>query len=231
MTISYTKSYIVFPLLSLLAVGAAFAQDRFTAYWEPQLAINYSVIGTYSHNFSLGNRSYLLRDDDLQFSVRQLDLVHFSNLQIRDDQSVALGIQYRLRKNFGEGRGNEVRLTQQYNITHGTERLRYGHRIRSEQRMAQNLTIHRFRYRSTVDFPLEGLKLDVGEPYFAGSLESLLSVGKGIAAEYDQRFSANLGWLLHKTTKIQTGVEYRLENYTHNTQQIFFITSSLVLSL
>ncbi|MEH6680666.1 MAG: DUF2490 domain-containing protein [Sediminicola sp.] len=229
MTISFIRQIpVLFPLL--LIPAAVFSQGNFTAYWEPQVAINYGVTPTYSHNFSIGNRNYVLKDGDLQVSGRQVDIAHFSNLQVFGNQSIALGVQYRFRSNFGDGGNNELRLTQQYNITHGAEKVRYGHRLRTEQRITKSSTIHRFRYRGTVDFPLNGLKLDVGEPYFAGSLESLLSVSQHIRPNYDQRFSTTIGWLLNEHTKIQGGLEYRLENYTHATEQVFFIQSSLVLS-
>lgn len=106
-----------------------------------------------------------------------MDLAHFSKLKIRDNQSIALGLQYRFRQNFENGE-NELRLTQQYNITNKPNAVRFGHRLRTEQRITNSLTTHRFRYRFALDFPLVGEKLDTGEPYFVGSFENLLSVAK-----------------------------------------------------
>lgn len=216
---------------ALLGFQSLLAQENLTGYFQPNIALNYKVTDNYKHNFSLAKRSFIFEDEASTFRVRQLDLVHFSNLKIRDNQSIALGIQYRFRENFESSRSNELRLTQQYNLTSKPRIVRYGHRFRSEQRITSNLTIYRFRYRITLDFPLQGEQLDIGEPYFVGNLEALLSVANKNLPEYDQRFTANFGWLLGEKTKLQTGLEYRFEDYTHETSSIFFVLTSLILSL
>jgi hypothetical protein len=62
-----------------------------------------------------------------------------------------------------------------------------GYRVRAEQRITDKPTIHRFRYRFAIDFPLQGEALDVGERYAVFSAKSLLSVAKALLPEYDQR--------------------------------------------
>jgi len=229
MTMYFTRWF--FSLLLLLSLASVRAQENLTAYWQPQVAVNYKVSGSYSHNFSLANRNYIFDDEVATLRVRQLDLAHFSNLKIQGNQSVALGIQYRFRNTF-EDRENELRLTQQYNITHKPLAIRYGHRLRAEQRITNSLTTHRFRYRFAVDFPLQGEKLDPGEPYFVGSLESLLSVAKQNVPEYDTRLSGQIGWELNGGLKFQMGVEYRIEDFTASQpQNVLFLLTSAQLSL
>jgi len=92
-------------------------------------------------------------------------------------------------------------------------------------------TVHRFRYRFTLDFPLEGEKVDVNEAYLILNTEALLNAARGRKAKYDQRFTAALGWLLDEKAQLQAGLEYRLENYTGNTQTVLFLNSSLIFSL
>lgn len=207
------------------------AQENFTGYFQPSLALNYGVATDYSHNFSIANRNYFYDDEAYGLRTRQLDLVHFSKLKVGDNKSLGLGIQYRFRKIFESEKDNEIRLTQQYNVTFRPRVLRIGHRIRTEQRITPSSTVQRFRYRFALDRPLQGEELNVGEAYFIGSAEALLSVSKSSAPQYDQRFSTSLGWLLTKNYKIQLGVEYRFENYTEITEHVFFIVSSLVVSL
>jgi hypothetical protein len=230
MTMSCIKNYL-FVLGLLCITSEAWCQGDFVSYWQPGFAVNYKVAPGYEHNFSLTKRSFTYRDSDWQFEVRQLDLVHFSNLRLMDNQSIGFGIQYRFRKVFEPDMGNELRLTQQYNITFRPRIVRVGHRLRSEQRIFNELTIHRFRYRFALDRPLIGEKLDVGEPYFVGTLESLLSVGRGTAPQYDQRVGLNLGWLLSEKSKIQAGLEYRREDFTATGADVLFLNTSLVLSL
>ncbi|RNC92533.1 MAG: DUF2490 domain-containing protein [Allomuricauda sp.] len=226
-----TMCCIRFLLFGLLFTShLLLAQENFTGYFQPQIAFNYEVSPFYSHNFSLENRNYFIQEGRSQFQVRHLHLAHFSNLKIKDNQSIALGIQYRFRETFDEG-SNEIRLTQQYNITNRPFVVRFGHRLRAEQRILKSLTIHRFRYRFSLDFPLQGERLDIGEAYLIGNVETLLSVPKSTNPEYDQRFTLNIGWLLNKELKFQIGAEYRFEDFMEGTQHVLFFLSTLNFSL
>jgi hypothetical protein len=229
MTTCFIKNFL-FGFI-FLGFNILVAQDNFTGYFQPQVAVNYKVSNNYKQNFSIAQRNYIFEDESSTFRTRQIDIVHFSNLKIRGNQSLALGIQYRFRQNFETSKQNELRLTQQYNITFKPRVVRFGHRLRSEQRITKELTIYRFRYRFSLDFPLQGEQLDIGETYFVGNIEALLSVANANVPEYDQRFTANFGWLLREKTRLQIGVEYRFEDYTHQTENILFALTSLVLSL
>lgn len=228
MTTSYTNRvfFVAFSFCSALFYG----QDRFTTYLQPQIAVNYKVSTFYSHNFGLENRNYLIEEGNTEFRVRHLHFSHFSNLQLKGDQSIAIGIQYRFRDWFDDG-SNELRFTQQFNVTSRPQVVRFGHRFRTEQRITKNLTIHRFRYRFSIDFPLQGERLDVGEPYFVGNLESLLSLAKNAKPEYDKRLTIHLGWLLNEEIKFQFGMEYRIENFSADYENVLFALSSLNFSL
>ncbi|MEX0316257.1 MAG: DUF2490 domain-containing protein [Allomuricauda sp.] len=200
-------------------------------YWQPQLAVNYPVSKAYSHNVSLANRTYLVNMGESKFKTRQIDIAHFSKFSLQDNQSIALGVQYRFRNIF-ENKSNELRFTQQYNFTHRPLAVRYGHRLRTEQRITSDLTIHRFRYRFNLDFPLKGEKLDIGEPFLVIGNENLLSVSKGNSPEYDIRLNSQLGWKFDKGLKLLIGMEYRLEDYTSTSpQNVLFLLTSMQLSL
>lgn len=229
MTMCFIKR-LCYGLIPLLFQSVA-AQDNFTGYWEPEVALNYKVGANYSHNFSLDIRNYTYQMENLQLRTRHLDITHFSKLDIGHGQSLAIGAQYRFRGVFEDEEQNELRFTQQYNITHQRGNIRFGDRLRTEQRITSDQTIHRFRYRFALDFALQGEKLDVGEPYFVASTESLLSVAKGNGPEWDQRITTNIGWLLNGHTKFQTGLEYRFEDYTKKTENVLFLFSSLIFSL
>lgn len=226
---SFTKR-ILFGSILVLSFSAN-AQENFTGFWQPQAALNYRVSSGYHHNFSLSNRSFLYREENQEFTVRQLDLVHFSKIVVKDNQSIAFGIQYRLRETF-DGGSDELRLTQQYNLTKRPSVVRWGHRFRSEQRITRNPIVHRFRYRFAIDFPLSGQKLDVGEAYLVGSVEKLLSLSKGQSSQYDARFNGQIGWQLGEEVKFQFGVEYRFEDYTaQQVNHVAFLLTSIQLTL
>ena len=230
MTMSCIKSPILLGL-ALLAFAMLRGQDNLTGYWEPEIALNYKVSSSYAHNFSMDMRQYTYEGSDLQLRARHLDISHFSKLTIGPQQSVAFGIMYRFLETFENDRQNELRLTQQYNMTHRSGNVRLGNRVRTEQRISPDRTIHRFRYRFALDLPLQGEKLDVGEPYFVASTESLLSVARDMGPEWDQRVTTHIGWLLNPKARFQTGLEYRAENYAQNVENVIFLLSSLVFSL
>ncbi|WP_400075236.1 DUF2490 domain-containing protein [Winogradskyella sp. R77965] len=207
-----------------------FSQSDFEGLGETSFSLNHKVSGDYKINFAVRSRYYLYQDNDFNFENRQLDMVHFSTLNLDYNHSLSLGVQYRLRESI-DGGSNELRLTQQFNYTKRNLALRFGHRVRFEQRILENLTILRSRYRFALDFPLNGEKLDVGENYLITSMETLLSHSKKIKPELDNRTTVHLGWLVSETLKMQFGLEYRFEALNIKTEEKLFILTSLILKV
>jgi len=206
------------------------SQNNFESLGETAFALNHKVSYNYKMNFAARSRYYLYKDQNFNFESRQIDLVHFSTINLDYNHSLSLGIQYRIRASI-DGGNNELRLTQQFNHTKKNLALRFGHRIRFEQRILEDLTILRSRYRFALDFPLNGEKLNVGENYLITSTETLLSKSKKIKPELDLRATAHLGWLISEKTKIQFGLEYRLEALNINTEEKLFLLTTFILKV
>ncbi|SIS40890.1 Protein of unknown function [Zobellia uliginosa] len=224
----YIKRFFI--VFGVLMGSLAYCQENLTGYFQPDISLKYKVNTHYSHSFKVAQRAYIY-EDDFSYRIRQIDLVHFSSFKVDSKQGLALGVQYRFRESFDEPEENELRIVEQYKYSHRNETLNMGSRFRAEQRISPSLTIHRFRYRLAIDFPLKGEELAVGDPYFSASAEALLSVAKGDKPEYDQRLTSHVGWLLGQGTKLEIGAEYRAEDYTHTTEHIFFLLTSLIFSL
>lgn len=207
-----------------------FSQNDFESLGETSFALNHKVNGDYKINFAVRSRYYLYQDNDFNFENRQLDMVHFSTLNLDYNHSLSLGVQYRLRESIDRG-SNELRLTQQFNYTKKNLALRFGHRVRFEQRILDNLTILRSRYRFALDFPLNGEKLDVGESYIITSMEALMSKSKKIKPEIDHRTTAHLGWLVSEKLKLQFGIEYRFEALNIKTEEKLFALTTFILKI
>ncbi|WP_158974593.1 DUF2490 domain-containing protein [Cellulophaga sp. L1A9] len=218
-------------LIAFFILKPLLAQNNFTGYIEPQIAVNHKFSSIYGTNFSVGSRTYFYKEKGIELQTRQLDFAHFSELKVSSNQSIALGIQYRFRAPFETEKENELRITEQYNHTFKPSAIRYGLRTRIEQRIAPSLTTHRFRFRCAADMPLKGEKLDIGEPYFILSTESLLSIAKTKKPSYDQRFSSQVGYKLSTFTKLQIGLEYRIEDYNKALAHVLFINSAFVITL
>ena len=205
-----------------------YAQNDFEGLGETSFAINYKVNSDYKINFSVRSRYFLYQDNNFNFENRQLDVIHFSSLSLDYNHSLSVGIQYRIRESI-DGGNNELRLTQQFNYTKSNAALRFGHRVRFEQRLFEDITILRSRYRFTLDFPLEGEKLDIGETYLITAMEALLSHSKANKSELDHRTTLQIGWLVSEVLKLQLGLEYRFEAFNINAKEKLFVLTSLIL--
>jgi len=226
---SYTKILLVL-LACFASLNTLFSQSDFEGLGETSFAVNTDINSIYKANFAVRSRYYLYQEDNFNFKNRQLDFVHFSTLNLDYNHSVSLGVQYRIRESI-DGGSNELRLTQQFNYTKKREAIRFGHRVRFEQRILEDLTILRSRYRFALDFPLNGEKLDIGETYIVGSIEALLSNSKNEKPEIDHRTTAHIGWLVSKSLKLQFGMEYRFEAFNLNTEQKLFLLTSGILKI
>jgi len=210
---------------------AMWGQEDLSLLLQPTISFNYSVSPTYFHNFSVAQRVSYLSLGQENLEVRNIDLSHFSNFKWGVNRSVGLGILYRFREAFEGENTDELRLTQQLNLVSRNHSLRYGHRLRSEQRFFSTETLHRFRYRFAVDGPLQGKKLDPGELYWIGGLEGILTVGKGTGPIYSLRTGGWLGYLATKVLKIQVGGEYRIVDLWDGNRPFLFLLTSLVITL
>ena len=223
-----TKLIIIFYCF-LLPIGLI-AQNNFSVLAEPAFTLNYDATQKYRTNFSVRTRAFLYDDNTLLYKTRQIDLSHFSTLVLNSTQNISLGILYRFRENFEEN-DNELRLSQQFNITNNNEALRFGHRILIEQRIFPRFVTLRSRYRLALDFPLNGATLDVKEWYLVTSVEGLLSINNQSKPILDQRSNIFLGRLFSKKLRVQVGTEYRLEALNIHTRQRLFLLSNVIYKL
>ena len=215
----------------MLVIGiSGSAQDQFEVFNENAFAVRHGFSKAYSVNFELSSRAYVYTQDAVSFVTRQVQIGHFSTLKLNLKNSVALGIMYRNRELF-EDSSNEVRLTQQFNRRSIFKTLRFGHRLRSEQRFYDDFTTFRFRYRLALDLPLQGLKLDVGETYIVVSNEALLTNSKVFKPELEYRVSPSLGILLSKDLIFEFGLELRLDKLNIEMEESLFVSTSIQLRI
>lgn len=225
--------YSIKRIILVLFLGASvlgFSQSDFVTFGESGFDINHKVSQDYRVNFRLATRYFLYEDNTTTFNFRQVDFVHFSTFNLTFNHSISAGIQYRNRELI-DGGNDELRLSQQFNYTKKRFSKRFGHRFRLEERIFKNSTTFRLRYRFAVDFPLNGEKVDVGESYMVTSTEALWSMNRTFSPQLDHRTTAQIGWQLSKSFKIQTGLEWRFEQFNIDTQQRLFLLTTGVLKI
>ena len=220
-------------ILVLFVVSAGFkanAQGDFEAFSESAFAIRHDFSSIYNANFEASTRAFAYQDSDFIYKTRQVQIGHFSTLKLDLKNSVALGLMFRNRAGF-EDSSNEIRLTQQFNRKSILKTLRFGHRLRSEQRFYNQFTTFRFRYRLALDLPLQGLKLDVGETYFVVSNEALWTISKKLQPFLEYRISPTFGLLLTERLNLEFGLELRLDNVIIATEETLFFNTSVELRI
>lgn len=214
-----------------LTVTPVRPQGKFEGAAEPSVSVSYKLGKHLTQNASLTQRAFWYRNDEWALQSRHTELSVFTTHILIGGHRVSLGLGYRLSDSYSIGGANEFRITEQYNYAYRKGAVRFGHRFRAEQRFYPSRTQHRFRYRFSLDGPLQGERLDVGEFYWAAHGEQLLGVAQAAAPGYDLRAGFLLGYQLGPDAKWQAGWVYRLEDLNSSPGHALFLVGGLVLSL
>ncbi len=173
-------------------------------------------------------------------SILNLDLAPGITFDLGTKWNMAAAFVARRRNPFSEAPGAEFRPWQQatYIMRLGKYRLR--NRFRAEQRFTKREKgdefelNHRLRYRISVDFPLNGDRLDDKELYFNSSAEWLVTLPRDRFFFYrNTRGSANLGYQFNKQNRLETGLELRSQNLNDagDVGQTWFLRTTFVKKL
>ncbi|MCT8339558.1 DUF2490 domain-containing protein [Flavobacteriaceae bacterium TK19130] len=217
---------VFIPLLS-------FAQGT-AVLWEPEAELDLDISNRWSMNFGTDYRvglSEQLGEAGIQYVPIHLSFSQNTTYEIGFYGKVSAGIMYRFNTIGPVDESNELRTIQQYSYGKQYNSIRLVHRVRSEQRIKSTGTAHRFRYRLSIDLPLNGEQLNAKEFYFAASVESLLTVASRDTPEWDQRITAGLGRELTSKTRLQVDVQYRFDDYFNAGGQRLFFTTGIQYSL
>lgn len=207
--------------LILLAVFLVFvslkvqaqSNHRFFTGVFPEVSITRKLSEVHRLNFKIENQEILYDNQDSdsenpQFSHYRTDIMGFFDRSLRPGMSVALGLFHRFQENED---GN--RIIQQLALLQKSRVVRINHRFRTDQTFTRNKPLEvRFRYRLSVEVPLQGAEVDPGELYFLSSAESIFS-HQGGDFEIENRLVASLGKFFSKTEKLEWGLDYRTDGY------------------
>ena len=229
MITSSSKNLVLFVFLAFMAFSTK-AQDNFSSFLEPEISVNWNRPNRWSFNFAFGNRDILYENEETQFTVQHVEVTHFTSYEVGFYGKVSLGLRYRFREMFDDSNHNEVRIIQQYARERNYNRIAMAHRFRLEERLRDRTTF-RNRYRLSVEFPLNGDRVDKNEFFLVTETEALWSLGKYEIPSFEQRFRVSLGQAISKDAKLQLGTEYRLDDYTNDTAGEFFIYTQLSISI
>ena len=203
---SFTKT-IATALLCCLCCPLLFSQNGIE--WQPELSLTWQASSRWE--FNVKTLSYHTRAAAAA-STAHLEGALTGAYRLLDGSALSLGYAFRLREPFDAVRSTENRLTWQYVGIQRKGKYRTGHRLRAEQRFRPAGLIHRWRYRLSLDFPLDGERLDPGELYAKGAGELLWSIQSGELPEGESRLSGGLGIYLSPGATFELIAEYRLSD-------------------
>lgn len=216
-------------ILAVFITAQSQAQDKFTGYFEPAFEVSHQVDSSYKYSFAIENRNVVYDNDQLDYTVKQIDLSHLSEYQWHPEWVVGLGFQYRIESAFDTQEENELRIQEQLVYTPEGSNFQTKHRVRVEQRLYASVSKHRLRYQLGYTFPLH--EANAKKPYLKVDTESLLEIAKTQKPEFEQRLGVGVGWSVGSKTTLQFGVEYQLEDFTQQFNHEVFLLAEVGIAL
>lgn len=200
----------------MLLSGMAFGQERINAggfFPEAQLSIKASdklkIIGKIESQHGTVYHN-LEEEAERGYYHDRTDFQGFADYKLGPLMRVAVGYQYRWN---GDGSGNNHRSIQQITYVQPKNRIRLGHRLRTDQTFDPLAPPEfRLRYRLVAEVPLEGGRIDPGEWYFITSNEPIFGI-RGGTFNIENRLVGSLGHYFSKRQKLEGGIDYRTDRF------------------
>ncbi|WP_417884887.1 DUF2490 domain-containing protein [Zunongwangia sp.] len=228
MIFDYSK-HLLFLLICLLSFHLQ-AQNNFSAVINPNVSLSIKTETRWSYNFSVQNRDIVYKNEDWDFAAKHLQFSHFTSYKTSLSSKLSLGILYRFKEFLDTNNHDEVRITEQYAYYRKYNLLKTAHRIRFEQRI-RDITFYRWRYRFSLEFPLNKSQIENKGFFIGTSTELLYTISKKTSPIPGNRFSISIGKALKPCSKIKVGLQYRYEDYLKKVDSQLFFISSLSITI
>jgi hypothetical protein len=189
----------------------------------PEFQISGGLTAKTDYYFQFEAQTYWLEstagETRSELLVRNLNFNSGISRDLGTDWNFAASFLVRSRQPFEEKPGWELRPRVQLTHVYRRGKYRFRNRLRADNRFEQRKKGDRWefdlrlRYRLSMDFPLQGERLDDGEFYLNSSAELALTVTQADFWFYrNPRGYSGLGYRLNDKNKLETGIEYRTEN-------------------
>lgn len=223
------RSTIFLFLLCALNSSDSFSQTPSSYFWEPDFSLGFDSSEKWGHSFGIANRTLLSERYDGEeitgTEVEHLELSHSTKYRTGANTAISFAIKYRFRELFDESRYDELRLTEQFDISHPSSALNLGHRFRVEQRFKNIVTEHRLRYRF-------GGSKALSEVFALGlSTEALLTLANDLKPSLEQRFVVELSNTSFEDLELSLALDYEMADYNNELENEFFILTGIALDL
>lgn len=211
------KIYFSFFICAFFMVQQVMAQNDYKLGILSQLNSDVSLQKNYKLNAKLETRQIFYQGQTNEkmlfgYDYERSDLELVLSKKINSLNAVGLG--YLIRLKDGEA---THRMIQQYSIIQNINKVRLGHRFRTDQTFsAHSAPRFRIRYRISTDKSLQGQSIDPKEFYLKFSSEILGTLQKK-TFDTEIRALTSLGYYINDSNKVEAGIDYRMEEVTQKT--------------
>lgn len=203
-------------ILFLCLVSQLPAQNVHLFGMEPALGIEGKVSNRLGYFLQVSSESQLnsaeLEEEVYDNGIRNVDFQVGISSNFTPDLSGAASFTFRLREPLKGEITTELRPTQQLTLSNNFSKYRFRHRLRADERFIQREKSgrHEFdlrlRYRLSLDFPLQGDRLDDREFYLNSNAEFLYTPTESDAFFYrEYRLYTGAGYQIDKHVKLELG--------------------------
>ncbi len=222
-----------FLLLSLFLSIAALGQGNTSIGILPNISLTKKINTQWKVNYSYSNRNLLrtkkgdnIANDEYQYILSDNTLIFSKKANVNG--SFGFGYLWRLEK----GEPDTHRSLIQYSFKQSFDIFKLNHRVRADQTFQQdNKVTHRFRYRISALFSIQGEKLDSKEFYVKLNHE-YLSIFKPQDFDFEIRLTPLLGYVFNDKNKIEVGLDWRISSVLDKqTNQNFWLNINSYLIL
>jgi len=195
--------------LKLILFASLFALSNANLYAysgiSPETTLNLRINSAYSLTFRVGSYHFLHTPDyGWAHEFDELEVQSFLNYRLNPLVRFAIGYAHEF-----ESDQNSHRTIQQVSLSQRIGTVNLSHRVRSEQTFsAPEPVAFRFRYRASVETPLQGTTLDPREFFMTTSTE-ILYVLQEDEREIENRTVLQLGYVINDRNRIQSGFDFR----------------------
>ncbi len=183
---------------------------------EPTIGLEGKMNDRLDYFFQISSESQLnqevLEDETFENGARNMDFQAGLATDFTADLSGSASFTFRLREPFGGEITTELRPTQQVTLSTSKGKYRFRHRLRADERFIQRDPGEkhgfdlRLRYRLSLDFPLEGDRLDEQEFYLNTNAEFLYTPTEDDAFFYrEYRGYLGLGYQFNSSYTLELG--------------------------
>ncbi len=202
----------VLSILFLFACAGLHAQSPWQLGFLPEVTVSHKLSDGWKvtgqiESMQQGWRGTFGEEGEADYHYIRTDLTTVASYKWHPLWSLAGGFLYR----FTEG-VTVQRFLQQVAAVQRFERLRLGHRLRTDQTFRNEAPEYRLRYRLSAEWPLQGSRVDAKEWYLISSVEQ---VGSWQAQSFDweQRLVSSLGYYFDDSHKLEVGFDYRWDQF------------------